>query len=167
MSPLTTCRRVSWPAVGARASTGSIPSDLALKEREDIGEGDWVVARVSYQDAAGGYFAASMQKHPSGGLRDEAFTYGGRIPIQTLESGTEYVVKEPSPAPAQHVQVIIRRPDRLTLQMNTGGRPGKNIPRPMSRDHLLDLARRADEALTNQEHPGTCPWPRESSHLWP
>jgi hypothetical protein len=130
-----------------------LSSDLVLNNREDMGEGDWVVARVSYEDAAGGYFAASMQKHPSGGLRDEVFTYGGRIPIQTWESGTEYIVKEPSPTPAEHAQVIIRRPDLVTLQITAGGRPGQNIPRPMSSDDLLDLARRADEALTNHEHP--------------
>ena len=130
-----------------------LPSSLSLKKREDMGEGEWVVARVIYEEAVGGYLQASMQKHPAGGLRDAAFTYGGRIPIQTWESGTEYIVKEPSTAPAEHAQVIIRRQDRWTLQINAGGRPGKNIPRPMSRDDLLDLARRADEAMTNQKHP--------------
>lgn len=125
-----------------------LPSELALHEREDMGEGEWIAARTSYRDEAGGYVQAALQRHPpTGRLLDEVFTYGGRIPIQSWASGTEYVVKEPDVALPDHAQVIIRRPDGVVFQITAGGFPGKNVPRPMSRDDLLDLAHRADEAL--------------------
>jgi hypothetical protein len=80
-------------------------------------------------------------------MPDEVFTYGGTLSIERWESGTEYVVKEPSDALWGHAQVIIRARDGLVLQITSGGLAGKRAPRPLSSDSLLDLCRKADQLL--------------------
>jgi hypothetical protein len=129
-------------------------SELELYEREDVGKGEWIGARTSYRDEAGGYVQAGLQRNPPGGLRNEVFTYGGRFPVELWASGTEYVVKEPDMAQPDHAQVIIRRPNGVTFQITAGGFPHKNVPMPVFREDLLALAHRVDDALADEENPG-------------
>ena len=124
-----------------------LPTNLEVIEREDFGRDEWAAGRTSYRDAAGGYVQAALQQHPPRGLSDPVFTYGGTIPIESWASGSEYIVREPDIGLRGFAQIIIRRPDGAVLQITAGGLPGKNIPRPMSRDDLLDLAHRVDAAL--------------------
>lgn len=114
-----------------------LPTNLALVEREDIGRDGWAAGWTSYQDAAGGYVQASLQPHPPRGLTDPVFTYGGSISIESWDSGSEYVVREPDVVRRGFAQVIVRRLDGAVLLIAAGGIPGKNVPRPMSRDDLL------------------------------
>jgi hypothetical protein len=104
---------------------------------------------VRYWSADGGGISVSLQEHPLGSRILGDWTLGGRLSILSWPTGTQYVVRETGTAAADTIQVISRRLDRRVLQIACSGSPGINIPRPLSQDEVIDLARRADEALAH------------------
>jgi len=126
---------------------GLPPATLEMCEREDVGEGDWIAAMVRYWSADGGGINVTLQEHPPGSRILGDWTLGGRISIPSWPTGTQYVVRETGSAPTDTIQVISRRADRLVLQITCSGASGKNVPRVLSRDEVINLTQRADSAL--------------------